>query len=133
MKDLYCEKIGILKEVLELTQGVEFTGSDDDADKYIDLIAKREELFGRAKEIDKELDKKLTGEEKLTDPKEYMVEVAVLAKQIIEQDNYMRSAVLKIHDEAKADVREINTGKNLNSLYGSAPQDSDVTSRDWSQ
>ena len=56
MKELYLKKIAVLREVLELTQSVEFMGNDDDADHYIDLIAKREELFERAKDIDKKID-----------------------------------------------------------------------------
>ena len=129
MNDLYFEKIAILKEVLKLTQSIEFKGNEDDADKYIDLIEKREELFDRAKEIDK----RLNPAENMPEPEEYTREVAALAKQIIEQDNYMNEAVLRIHDESKADIRNINTGKNLSNLYGNTVPDPEMTGRDWSQ
>lgn len=128
MRDLYQEKINILREVLELTQSVGFKGNDGDADQYISLIARRETLFGRAKEIDKELAEIQNTPE--TEP--YARELGALARQIIEQDNYMKATVLKIQDDTKADIKNINTGKNLNSLY-STQTDPDAAGRDWSQ
>ena len=129
MKKLYLEKISILQEVLSLTQSVGFKGNDDDAEKYIDLIAKREELFEKAKEIDKKLDPS----DNTPEAGKYRRELGVLAKQIIEQDNYMNTTVLKIREEAKADLRNINTGKNLSNLYGSTLPDSGTTGYNWSQ
>ena len=129
MKDLYLEKIAILQKVLQLTQGVEFNGSDDDADKYIDLIAKREDLLEKAKEIDK----KLVEAGNATEMEKYNPELGALCRQIIEQDNYMKATVLKILDGAKDDIKNINTGKNLNNLYGSVQKDFGVAGRDWSQ
>jgi len=129
MKELYLEKIAVLQEVLELTRDVGFNGNDDDADKYIDLIAKREELFDKAKGIDK----KLELSENTPETEEYMRRIGVLAKQIIEQDNYMNTTILKIRDDAKASVKSINTGKNLSNLYASAVPSSGVTGHNWSQ
>ena len=129
MKDLYHNKLAILREVLDLTQNVEFHGNDNDADKYIDLIAKREDLFDQAKEIDK----KLECAEYTLETAEYRRELSVLARQIIEQDNYMNETVLKIRDDAKTDVRNMNNGKNLSTFYTNTLPESVITGHNWSQ
>jgi len=135
MKELYLEKIAILREVLKLTQNVGFKDDEEDADKYVELIEKREELFGKAKALDEKLaDAAGTSDFKdMQEAKEYTKKLSVLARQIIEQDNYMKEKVLKIRDEAKADVRNINTAKSLNNLYGNPHTEPGATGRDWSQ
>ena len=130
MNSLYEEKISILKEVLDLTQSVAFSGNDDDADKYVDLIETREGLIGRAKEIDRQL----ATAENITGAQKYTRELGALARQIVEQDNYMKATVLKILDNAKTDIKNVNTGKHLNNLYGGAPVEAAMaTDNDWSQ
>ena len=128
MKDLYLEKIAILRKVLQLTKSVEFSGNHD-ADEYIDLIAKREEWLEKAKEIDK----RMVMAENTPETEKFTQEIVDLSRQIIEQDNYMKATVLKIFDAAKSEIKNINTGKSLNNLYGSTHKDSGIAGHDWSQ
>ena len=129
MTELYIEKIRLMREVLELTQSAEFKGNDEDVDTYVDLMAARDELFDRAKQIDEEL-KGYPGDS--PEAKEYSRELSLLAKQIIAQDNYMAESVTKILNGTKTDIKNIKAGKALTDRYSHAAANPGVQGRDWS-
>jgi hypothetical protein len=129
MEELYLEKIDVFNEVLELTQNLEFKNDEHDAEKYIELMEKREKLFDRAKKIDE----KLAEAAPIFGVDKYAKELETLAKRIVEQDNSIKATALELRDKAKKDVRNINEGKSLSNLYGNNGMSPGGTGRDWTQ
>ena len=107
------KKKELLTKVYEMTKAVKFTGGEDDADAYTNLMERRELLFNEIKILDDEI----SGIDQSTDAYGIMDDIKKTAEGIVALDRENEAAASKIIDGLKKSLKGINEGKHASIKY----------------
>lgn len=125
--ELLRRKHELLKNMLHITENTKFRDEEDDAEKYIGMIEKREEIMKELLLIDQRLkaladdSSQAKGNDKpQMEARQLLAEIKKTAGQIISLDKAMADVVPRITEDLKKHMKGISAGKTLNSAYQSA-------------
>ena len=120
MDELLAQKLELLKQTYDVTKAAVFDGTGDDAERYVELFAKREALFGGIAAIDEKLaglgfapgkDAGVAGKK-----------ILAVVSDIIELDKAIEPFAKKALEALKGSIKDIRVGKALNSGYSVQPE-----------
>ena len=121
---LYNRKLGLLNNMKDLTSQANLTPDESAADKYVNLVERREALVKAMKEIDTQI-RRLTGKtESSAGPEEAALreQISQTAREIAKLDEKMAVVVPKILAALKKGMYKINTGKSVSKMYAGSAQ-----------
>ncbi|GHU50787.1 hypothetical protein AGMMS49975_02540 [Clostridia bacterium] len=109
MNELLGKKQRILTEILNLTKDVTFVGDESDAERFVELMIKRGELFDEIFPLDAELAKN-----SVPAVNDEINKLLCAIKKIDEENDPF---VKKAHANLKIHIKEVKTTRNLNEKY----------------
>ncbi len=109
--DMLKQKHLLLTRVYELTRNAKIGNSADDAEKYIELIDKRENIFNQIRSIDDKMGNDTNGKPFILD------ESLKLLKDIFDLSKKMESSVGSIVSDLKQRMQGIGNGRIINNAY----------------
>lgn len=112
---LLAEKKDLLERVLYMTAEFDFTGGEDDAERYVAFIAEREKLFEEIKRVDERLNGREAEEGQETRKLEN--EIKSVIDLIVGQNKKLDGKVTEVTDKLKSGLKEINDTRNINMRY----------------
>lgn len=122
--EMLLNKRDLVSDILNLTETTEFFGDQDDPDKYISLMDKRQVIIDQIILIDSELEKEpnailLKNPTKELENNLYSINHAIkeFANKIIALDKANNKYSDKIIDSLKKELKSIKDTKNLTSVY----------------
>lgn len=126
--ELLKKKLGILNDVLILTENVDFSDKDISmnvhAENYCALYDKRASLLEQAVAFDKQLnlpEYKLLAQSKnerfITDYESLVLKIKEVVHKLLELDEKNKIAAEGFMTFVKNNIRDIKIGRNVNTLY----------------
>jgi hypothetical protein len=120
--DYLNQKREMLNEMLFLTKSVRFNGTDTDAENYIVLVEKRQEIMDKIHNLDMEAD---FSPEKIDtlpiglskDAGLLWDNIKSLAAQIIELDKELLEKAEGIVNNLKGNMKTMQEGKSIRNIY----------------
>lgn len=120
--DYLNQKREMLNEMLFLTKSVRFNGTDTDAENYIALVEKRQEIMDKIHNLDMEAD---FSPEKIDtlpiglskDAGLLWDNIKSLAAQIIELDKELLEKAEGIVNNLKGNMKTMQEGKSIRNIY----------------
>ncbi len=109
--DMLKQKHHLLTRVYELTSNAKIGNTADDAEKYVELINKRENIFIQLRDLDEKL-----GNDK--DGKPFILNESLkLLKDIHDLDKKMESSVSSMVSDLKQRMQGLGNGRIINNAY----------------
>jgi hypothetical protein len=120
MEELLEKKLELLKQAYDVTKAAVFDGTEGDAERYVELYAKREALFGGITAIDKKLVS--VGSAPGKDAGVADKRILAVVSDIMELDKAIEPFAKKALAALKGSIKDIRVGKTLNSGYSVQPE-----------
>jgi len=111
--ELLQKKNDLLSRVLKLTEAAVFTGGEEDAQTFIDLIEARGELFEQIKT----LDDKISDAALSTEAGAVLADIKKTAGLIYAIDKKNEAETARMMASLKKSLKEIKDGRNLSLKY----------------
>ena len=122
--ELLTQKRDFITNILTSTQVIGFTGIEEDAQTYIELMEKRQAIFQNIADIDKALQEKEHADRISSADGELLERINQLietiqrqAKQVIALDNKNKDLVDKARSLLSDQIKGVRQGKNLKNMY----------------
>lgn len=132
--EILLQKRDLVSDMLRLTESTRFFGDEEDADKYISLMDKRQSNIEKIISIDKELEQEpfatlLKNPTKELEDNIYSINHAIreFSGQIIELDKANSKDVERIMASLKKELKGLKEAKSINSLYQNDRHQSNVS------
>jgi len=119
--ELLQKKKELLSQVYTITKDAVFSGNEDDALTFADLMDNREKLFGQIKI----LDDKMPDDTPCKDAERLLSDIRNISGDIIALDNNNGEVSSRILADIKKSLKGINDGKNVSKGYANFVQTSD--------
>jgi len=107
------KKLELLSRVYEMTNEAVFTGDENEAQAYVDLMEKREIYFTQIKILDEEISDEVRGTEALG----VLDDIKRLTGKIVALDRANAAAASRIMDGLKKSLKGINENRNVSKKY----------------
>ena len=111
--DILQKKKDILSRIYHITKETPIAGEEEDAQRYIDLMQSREELFDQIKV----LDEKIPGGKPCKEAEGLLADIKKTAADIYALDKANEAAVSKIIANLKKSLKNIKDGKIMAKNY----------------
>lgn len=122
--ELFYQKRDLLTNMLSLTQSFSFSGVEEDAEIYVNLIESRQSYIRGIIAIEKALGSEPHARILATPPQKLSLkieqitnEIKEISKQIVDLDNENKKAIEKTYDILKSQVKDFNVSRNIKGLY----------------
>lgn len=118
-EELLLQKKELFDKIKRLTQGAEFDGKPEDADKYDSLFIKRDYFFMQVPKLNKEL-KSISGSEFTPSESALNLEedIKLIVKGIVQLDEDLKKKSEEIKVMLAEEIKDINKGKKATVAYG---------------
>ena len=111
--ELMQKKKMLYSSIYDITNETVFTGEEEDATRYADLMEKREGLFGQIAQLDEDL----SGIGLCKEAEPILADIKKIIKDIIALDKSHEAEVSRIMTELKKSLKDLSAGKSINKSY----------------